>query len=129
MSWWPYQKIGGVYIPPSDSPYFNSVQHGALASHTVSHGDVIVMSDFNGRVGQPHLVDEAGCVYLYDSVKDRVMIELGSYTCTKMYEDQTMALLSFALDIKKGKVISAKDLVESRYLGIKLSAQGTSLCL
>lgn len=46
MSWWPDQKIGGVYIPPSDSPYFSSTQHGTLASHTVNPDDVIARGDF-----------------------------------------------------------------------------------
>ena len=72
MSRWPNTKIG-VYIPPCDSPYFSSAQHGTLASHSINTGYVIVMGDFNARVGQPYIVDEAGKAYKYVGFKDTVV--------------------------------------------------------
>ena len=156
-----------VCIPPSDSPYFSSAQHGTLASHTVNSSDVIIVGDFNGRVGQPRLVDEAGCVYQYDGVKDMVvnshgktlvnicqnndlvivnnllygsehfngnlsfkrrdtwLSEIDLCLCKVSCLDKIRELhvhqnvrgsdhapISIALDINKGKVISAKELVE-----------------
>ena len=44
-------KVGGVYIPPEDSPYFNPAEYGALAAHTRDFKSVIVLGDFNSRVG------------------------------------------------------------------------------
>lgn len=44
-----------------------------MSSHTASPGDVIIMDGFNGRVSQPHFVDEAGCTYQYGGVKDMVV--------------------------------------------------------
>lgn len=43
-------KLGGVYIPPEDSPYFQVVDMGALAAHTRHTGHVVVLGDFNARV-------------------------------------------------------------------------------
>ena len=58
MSWWPTVKIGGVYIPPHDSPYYGPELHGALAAHTFPPGNVIVVGDFNGRVGMLNILNE-----------------------------------------------------------------------
>ena len=63
-------KVGGVYIPPEDSPYFNSSQHGTLEAHTHTSDNIIVLGDFNGRVGTPHIVKENGETYQYNSVND-----------------------------------------------------------
>ena len=48
-------KLGGVYIPPDDSPYFQQADIGALAAHTADTANVIVLGDLNGRVGVPSL--------------------------------------------------------------------------
>ena len=66
MSWWPSLKFGGIYIPPNDSPCYNSVIHGTLASQTLLQGNIIVLGDFNGRVGtHPYITNDEGQIYQY----------------------------------------------------------------
>ena len=61
-------KLGGVYIPPSDSPYYERTQWGSLAAHAAAPADhLIVMGDLNGRVGTPDLPDASGAPYVYES--------------------------------------------------------------
>ena len=65
-------RLGGVYIPPHDSPYYERAQWGAVASHIADpHAEhVVVMGDLNARVGTPVLSDADGRPYQYEGVKD-----------------------------------------------------------
>ena len=36
-------KLGGVYIPPDDSPYFQQADIGALAAHTLDSSNLFVL--------------------------------------------------------------------------------------
>ena len=72
MSWWPSFKFGGIYIPPDDSPYYSPVLHGKLAAHTLPPDNVIVLGDFNGRVGTPLVRNEEGQIYQYSGGLDAV---------------------------------------------------------
>ncbi|MPC81071.1 hypothetical protein E2C01_075671 [Portunus trituberculatus] len=68
LSWRPN---GGVYIPPEDSPYYNASQFGEVAAGTRGSEKVVVMGDFNARVGDPIIRDEMRNLYEYQEVKDR----------------------------------------------------------
>ena len=48
-------KLGGVYIPPEDSPYFQPADFGTMASHTLESENVVVLGDLNARVAVPSL--------------------------------------------------------------------------
>lgn len=50
LSWLPKVKLGGVYIPPIDSPFYHLVQHGVLARQTAGTEKVVVLGDLNARV-------------------------------------------------------------------------------
>ena len=64
-------KLGGVYINPDDSPYFQQSDLGALASHTIDISNTIVMGDINARVAVPNLVNSVNVPYIYSGVVDR----------------------------------------------------------
>ena len=66
-------KLGGVYIPPDDSPYFQQADIGALAAHTVGTANVVVLGDLNGRVAVPSLTDPEGVQYVYSGVVDHTL--------------------------------------------------------
>ena len=67
-------KLGGVYIPPHDSPYYERSQWGAVAAQLAGPADhVIVMGDLNARVGTPVLSDARGHPYRYEGVVDAVV--------------------------------------------------------
>ena len=65
--------LGGVYIPPIDSPYYERAHWGSIAAHAAeASGHLIVLGDLNGRVGTPALPDAAGEMYRYQGTKDEV---------------------------------------------------------
>ena len=66
-------KLGGVYIPPEDSPYFQQSDIGALAAHTVESGNLVVLGDLNARVGVPNLTDSDDRPFVYTGVVDQVV--------------------------------------------------------
>ncbi|KAK4295004.1 hypothetical protein Pmani_032401 [Petrolisthes manimaculis] len=77
LSCLPTLKLGGIYIPPNDSPYYSPAQYGALAKHTTDRDKVIVLGDFNARVATPLLADRDGNYYQYQGVQDNVVNEHG----------------------------------------------------
>lgn len=77
LSWWPNVNLGGVYIPPEDSPYYHASQFGEVAARTRGSEKVVVMGDFNARVGDPIIRDEMGNLYEYQEVKDRTKNDHG----------------------------------------------------
>lgn len=77
LSWLPKVKLGGVYIPPIDSPFYHLVQHGVLARQTAETGNVVVLGDLNARVGTPSIIDDNGNNYQYQDVKDHIVNEHG----------------------------------------------------
>ena len=66
-------KLGGVYIPPDGSPYYQASDMGALASHTRDTGNVLVMGDLNARVAAPYLSNADGVPYVYSGVVDNTL--------------------------------------------------------
>ena len=66
-------KLGGVYIPPEDSPYFHQADIGKLASHTVESGNLVVLGDFNARVAVPNLSNSNNIPYVYTGVVDHTL--------------------------------------------------------
>ena len=71
-------KLGGVYIPPDDSPYFQQADIGALAAHTLDSGNVVVLGDLNARVAMPSLTDSDGMPYVYSGVTDHTLNARGT---------------------------------------------------
>ena len=66
-------QLGGVYVAPCDSPYFEQAQWGAVAAHIAESPNTIVMGDLNARVGTPQLRDAEGRSYEYRGVKDHTV--------------------------------------------------------
>lgn len=66
-------RFGGVYIPPEDSLYSEASPFQALFERCVSKSEVVVLGDFNARVGTPVTHCSDGCVYRYDGVKDHTV--------------------------------------------------------
>ena len=66
-------KLGGVYIPPDDSPYFQQCDIGELAAHTTQSGNIVVLGDLNGRVSVPNLLNTNNIPYIYKGVVDRTL--------------------------------------------------------
>ncbi len=66
-------KFGGVYIPPEDSLYCEASPFRALSEMCLNTRDVVVLGDFNARVGSHVLSCGDGSVYRYDGVKDPVV--------------------------------------------------------
>ena len=66
-------KLGGVYIPPDNSPYFQAADIGALAAHTLDSNNMFVLGDLNARVAVPALVDPEGMAYVYTGVADQTL--------------------------------------------------------
>ena len=56
-------KVGGVYIPPEDSPYYDPALYGALAAHTKDFENILVLGDYNARIGVPNIVNKNGDPY------------------------------------------------------------------
>lgn len=75
--WWPNMKLGGVYIPPEDPPYYQPVHFGALAHHAADSDKIVAMGDFNSRVGTPGIKDKNDNMYNYRDVSDIVVNEHG----------------------------------------------------
>ena len=69
----PRIKIGGVYVPPEDSPYFSVAQHGTVAAHTLPQENIIVLGDFNARVGTPSIKNEDGYLYRFEGGRDAIV--------------------------------------------------------
>ena len=66
-------KLGGVYIPPDDSPYFQQCDIGELAAHTTQSGNIVVLGDLNGRISVPNLFDTNNISYIYRGVIDQTL--------------------------------------------------------
>ena len=62
-------KLGGVYIPPADSLYFDMSLFGLLQAQCADSEKCIIFGDFNARVGIPRIkVGEVNMEYY--NVKD-----------------------------------------------------------
>ena len=70
LSCYPGFVFGGVYIPPSDSPYFVPTCFGNLGAVMNEHENVVALGDFNSRVGIPLLCNENFVPYTYSGVID-----------------------------------------------------------
>ena len=66
-------KLGGVYIPTDDSPYYQASDMGSLASHTQESGNVIAIGDFNARVALPNLTSTDNIPYVYNGIVDNIL--------------------------------------------------------
>lgn len=53
LTCFPEFAFGGVYIPPDDSMYYDASWFGFLCANVHDRKRVIVMGDFNARVGTP----------------------------------------------------------------------------
>ena len=66
-------KLGGVYIPPEDSPYCQPSDMGVLAAQTSETGNIMALGDFNARVAVPNLTDTQNNLYKYSGVVDNTL--------------------------------------------------------
>ena len=77
FSCYPDLVFGGVYIPPSDSPYFRQSCFGNLLAAVNDDFSSIVLGDFNSRVGRPEIYDQSLNPYEYDGIVDSNINENG----------------------------------------------------
>ena len=70
FSCYPSLMFGGVYIPPSGSPYFVPTCFGNLGAVMNEHENVLALGDFNSRVGVPLLCNESLEPYSYSGMID-----------------------------------------------------------
>ena len=84
-------KLGGVYIPPDDSPYFQQADNGALAAHTLQSGNLFVLGDLNARVAVPKLSDSDNRPFVYSGVVDHVLNARGR-SLINMCSDNNMVI-------------------------------------
>ena len=73
LSCLPSVKLGGIYIPPDDSPYYHPCMYGEVAARCVDQERVFMMGDFNARVGVPYITNDNGYKYEYEDVRDYVI--------------------------------------------------------
>ena len=91
MSCFPGLKLGGVYVPPDDSPYFDPLLIGTLNAHIKECKQVIVLGDYNARVGNPCIFDKDGSAYEYRNTKDLTVNNTGR-TITNLCNDNAMVV-------------------------------------
>lgn len=68
--------MGGVYIPPEDSPHYDPSLFKAVNAPCVENS-VMVRGDFSARVGVPRITAEDGNDYVYNDVKDAAVNSYG----------------------------------------------------
>ena len=73
LSCLPSVKLGGIYIPPDDSPYYHPCMYGEVAARCVDQERVFMMGDFNARVGVPSITNDNGNRYENEDVRDYVV--------------------------------------------------------
>ena len=66
-------QLGGVYVPPADSPYYDPLLFGVLNAVCSMNGRVIILGDFNARVGTPQVTMAHEMVLEYVNVKDETV--------------------------------------------------------
>ena len=91
----PY-KLGGVYIPPDDSPYFQQADIGSMESHVLESGNTIVMGDLNARVAVPKLSNSDNVPYVYSGVVDNIVNARGR-TLLRMCNNNDMVIANHLL--------------------------------
>lgn len=69
--------FGGVYIPPDDSIYYDVSHFGFLNAKVRDRKRVIVMGDFNGRVGEPPTLNLPDSFVCYKGIKDTTVTAQG----------------------------------------------------
>ena len=62
--------LGGVYVPPADSLYCEASPFQFMNEKCSGEREVIVLGDFNARVGTPVITYGDDCIYRYNGVKD-----------------------------------------------------------
>ena len=91
MSCWPGVLLGGVYIPPEDSPYHQPAHLGALAGRIAECERVVIVGDLNARVGKPIIRNENDELYNYYGVKDFTVNNMGR-SVIQMCNDNDMVV-------------------------------------
>ena len=91
LSCCPGMKLGGVYIPPVDSPYHDPALLGALEGQVTDCDRAIVMGDFNARVGCPPSRNINGKRCEYNGVKDLTSNYMGR-VIANMCEEKEMVV-------------------------------------
>ena len=63
-------QLGGVYVPPADSPYFEPLLFGVINAVCSMNEKVIIFGDFNARVGIPQVTMSHEMTLEYVGIKD-----------------------------------------------------------
>ena len=73
LSIYPKISFGGVYIPPTDSNFYDHSLFANMTAHIENSKNVIVLGDFNARIGTPTIPNRNGSLYEYDSIQDQTV--------------------------------------------------------
>ena len=73
LSLFPNIALGGVYIPPEDSQFFEQTIIANMSAYIESKKNVIIVGDFNARPGTPILPNKRGGLYEYADIKDHTV--------------------------------------------------------
>ena len=73
LSIYPKTSFEGVYIPPTDSTFYDQSLFANMTAHIEDSKNVIVLGDFNARLGTPIIPNKDGGHYEYVSIKDQTV--------------------------------------------------------
>ena len=60
LSCYPNTRFGGIYIPPEDSLYYDQTINANIYAQLNETEKVVMLGDFNARVGKPEMFDSKG---------------------------------------------------------------------
>ena len=68
----PNTRFGGIYVPPEDSPYYDQTIIANMQAQMSESENVVILGDFNGRVGKPDMHDSKGNKLEYVNICDTI---------------------------------------------------------
>ena len=70
LSCYPNTRFGGIYIPPKDSLYYDQNIIANMCAQMNDIEKVVILGDFNARVGKPDMLDSQGRNLEYANICD-----------------------------------------------------------
>ena len=70
LSCYPNTRFGGIYIPPEDSPFYNQTIMANMYAQINEKEKVVMLGDFNARVGKPDMLNTKGKKLEYVDICD-----------------------------------------------------------
>ena len=70
LSLFPNIQLGGAYIPPIDSLYYDQSILANISAQLNKNKNAVILGDFNARIGTPEFYNKLGENYIYEGVCD-----------------------------------------------------------